>query len=153
MKKFISMVLMIAVCASFFVMPVNAEETPKYENVIATIEKVNDYWIREHKNNVGSAFWERGAYNTGNIEAYALTGIEEYHAYSEKWANANLWMGNRNKGDKNQWTWGYTGDVNSRGALFGDWQTCFHTYCDLYNFDEVKTPQKLQEQEKLWNTR
>lgn len=145
MKKFISLVLAIAVMASIIAVPatVSAAELPAYDDVINTIELVNDYWIREHKNDVGSAFWERGAYNTGNIEAYALTGIEEYRDYSEKWASRNLWMGNRNTGDKSRWTWGYTGDQNGTGALFGDWQTCFHTYVDLYNFDEVKDETKI----------
>ncbi len=118
-------------------------EKPDYDEVIATVEKVNDYWITTHKNDVGSAFWERGAYNAGNMEAYFYTGIEEYKAYAEKWAVANQWMGNRNKGDKSKWTWGYTGDVNSTGALFGDWQTCFHTYADLYILDEVKDENKI----------
>ncbi len=149
MKRFLAMVLTIAVMASLIVVPTVAEAAeftyaaPKYEDVIETVEKVNDYWIRENKNRVGSSFWERGAYNTGNMEAYALTGIEEYRDYSVKWANQNRWMGNYNQGDKNRWTWGYTGDQNGTGALFGDWQTCFHTYADLYVFDEVKDESKI----------
>ena len=147
MKRFLALVLTVAVLATLIVMPqtIQAAEytAPEYKNVIATVEKVNDYWISEHKNGVGSSFWERGAYNTGNIEAYALTGIEEYRDYSVKWASANRWMGNYNQGDKNRWTWGYTGDQNGTGALFGDWQTCFHTYADLYVFDEVKDPSKI----------
>lgn len=148
MKKFISAVLATAMSVSVCAFPVRAEKAtqytkPLYEDVIETIETVNDYWITSNKNNVGSSFWERGAYNTGNIEAYALTGIEDYRDYATKWAERNLWMGNRNTGDKNAWTWGYTGDVNSKGALFGDWQTCFQTFCDLYNFDEVKDESKI----------
>lgn len=145
MKRFISGILAAAVLTLSAVLPASAEGSayakPEYDDVIATIEKVNDYWISH--NDVGSAFWERAAYNTGNIEAYCLTGIEDYRAYAEKWANRNLWMGNRNTGDKSKWTWGYTGDVNSTGALFGDWQTCFQTYCDLYTFDEVKDEKKI----------
>ncbi len=147
MKRFLAMALTIAVLATLIVVPqtVQAAEytAPAYEDVIATVELVNDYWISEHKNGVGSSFWERGAYNTGNMEAYALTGIEEYRDYSIKWASANRWMGNYNTGDKNNWTWGYTGDQNGTGALFGDWQTCFHTYADLYVFDEIKDEKKI----------
>ncbi|MDO4563537.1 MAG: glycoside hydrolase family 88 protein [Clostridia bacterium] len=113
------------------------------EEVVRYIELVNDYWISTHRTSYGSSFWERGAYNTGNIEAYMLTGIEAYREYSEAWAEANQWMGNRNNGDKSRWTWGYTGDVNSTGALFGDWQTCFQTFADLYNFDVVKDERKI----------
>ncbi|MBR5535773.1 MAG: glycoside hydrolase family 88 protein [Clostridia bacterium] len=146
MKRFLALALTVAVLASVMMVPqVQAAgyTAPEYKDVIATVELVNDYWISEHKNSVGSSFWERGAYNTGNMEAYALTGIEEYRDYSVKWASANRWMGNYNQGDKNRWTWGYTGDQNGTGALFGDWQTCFHTYADLYVFDEVKDPKKI----------
>ncbi len=147
MKRFLAVVLAAAVLATLIVVPMTARAAeytaPEYKDVIATVEKVNDYWISEHKNSVGSSFWERGAYNTGNMEAYALTGIEEYRDYSIKWASANRWMGNYNTGDKSRWTWGYTGDQNGTGALFGDWQTCFHTYADLYVFDDVKDPEKI----------
>ncbi len=113
------------------------------DEVVSYIEKVNDYWITENYKNYGSSFWERAAYNTGNMEAYMLTGIEAYRQYSQDWAEANNWMGNRNTGDKEKWTWGYTGDVNSTGALFGDWQCCFQTFVDLYNFDSEKDPSKI----------
>ncbi len=113
------------------------------DEVVGYIEKVNDYWITSNRKNLGSAFWERGAYNTGNMEAYMLTGIEAYRKYSEDWADANMWMGNRNTGDKSKWAWSYTGDENSTGALFGDWQTCFQTYIDLYNFDVYKDEHKI----------
>ncbi len=133
----------IMLCAAIPCAAAEAAEVPQYDDVIATIEKVDDYWITTHRSEVGSSFWERAAYNTGNIEAYCLTGIEDYREYSEKWAETNKWMGNRNTGDKSKWTWGYTGDVNSTGALFGDWQICFQTFCDLYTFDTEKDETKI----------
>jgi rhamnogalacturonyl hydrolase YesR len=144
MKRIISLALAAAMSLAAFTASAaekSVYEKPEYDSVISTIELVNDYWITH--NDVGSSFWERGAYNTGNIEAYCLTGIEDYREYAEKWANRNLWMGNRNTGDKSKWTWGYTGDVNSTGALFGDWQICFQTYADLYNFDTEKDESKI----------
>ncbi len=146
MKKFISLVLAIAVMASLIAVPVttNAAELPTYEGVIDTIELVNDYWITTHRNDVGSAFWERGAYNTGNMEAYFLTGIEEYKEYSERWANRNRWVGHPSNSAPNEWTWGYSHDTNSKAVLFGDWQTCFQTYSDLYNIDEIKSESKIE---------
>ncbi len=149
MKKLISLALTIAVLFALAAAPMQAQAAdfeyakPEYSDVIATVEKVNDYWIKLNKSNVGSSFWERGAYNAGNMEAYMYTGIEEYKDYAEKWAKTNQWMGNRNTGDKANWTWGYTGDVNSTGALFGDWQICFQTYADLYIMDEVKDENKI----------
>ncbi len=145
MKKLLSALLAVAMLAGVIPAVAGAAELPVMgrDEVVQYIEKVNDYWINNHKNDVGSAFWERGAYNAGNMEAYMLTGIESYRLYSQKWALANMWMGNRNTGDKSKWTWGYTGDVNSTGAMFGDWQTCFQTYIDLYNFDTVKDESKI----------
>lgn len=145
MKKLLSALLAAAMLTGLIPAVVGAAELPvmSRDEVVQYIEKVNDYWINNHKNDVGSSFWERGAYNAGNMEAYMLTGIESYRQYSQKWAIANQWMGNRNTGSKDNWTWGYTGDVNSTGALFGDWQTCFQTYVDLYNFDVVKDPDKI----------
>ncbi len=145
MKKFISVLLAVSILVAVlpcFTASAEIEVMPRDE-VVSYIEKVNDYWITANRNNVGSSFWERAAYNTGNIEAYMLTGIEAYRSYSEKWAEANQWKGNRNSGDKSKWTWGYTGDVNSTGALFGDWQCCFQTFVDLYNFDVVKDENKI----------
>ncbi|MBQ8003454.1 MAG: glycoside hydrolase family 88 protein, partial [Clostridia bacterium] len=146
MKKFISLVLAIALVASLIAVPatVNAAELPAYDKVIDTIKLVNDYWITANRNNVGSAFWERGAYNTGNMEAYFLTGIEEYKEYSERWANRNRWTGHPSNAPANEWTWGYSHDTNSKAVLFGDWQTCFQTYADLYNLDENKSTSKIE---------
>lgn len=145
MKKFFAAVL--AAVMALTMVPAFAAETEiavmSRDEVVSYIEKVNDYWITANRKNAGSSFWERGAYNVGNIEAYMLTGIEAYREYSETWAEQNQWKGNRNSGDKNNWTWGYTGDVNSTGVLFGDWQTCFQTFVDLYNFDVEKDESKI----------
>lgn len=111
--------------------------------VIDYITRVNNYWILEHKEDLGSAFWERGAYHTGNIEAYKLTGIKEYYQYSKDWAIQNNWMGHPNQGEKSTWTWDYSHDLDSSAVLFGDWQTCFQTYIDLYNFDQEPDSLKI----------
>ncbi|MBQ3110457.1 MAG: glycoside hydrolase family 88 protein [Clostridia bacterium] len=147
MKRFLAMALTIAILATVIMVPnVQAAEytAPVYDDVIETIKKVNDYWITSHRNDVGSAFWERGAYNTGNMEAYFLTGIEEYKEYSERWANRNRWTGHPSNSQPNEWTWGYSHDTNSKAVLFGDWQTCFQTYADLYNLDEIKSESKME---------
>lgn len=112
------------------------------QEVVESLERANDYFISTHKS-YGNSFWDRAAYHTGNMEAYMLTGIEAYRNYSEAWAEANQWAGNRNNGDKSKWVFKYTGDVNSTGALFGDWQTCFQTFIDLYQFDAVKQERKV----------
>ena len=93
------------------------------------IDRVNRHWQAEHKPET-NAFWDNAAYHTGNMEAYFLTGNEDFRVYSEAWAAHNRWMGARSN-DRSRWklTYGETDDH----VLFGDWQVCFQTYVDLYN--------------------
>jgi rhamnogalacturonyl hydrolase YesR len=108
----------------------------KKDKVIDTIHKVNQYWQSTNRE-PANAFWHPAAYHTGNMAAYAVTGKEEYRLYSEAWAEANEWKGAKSD-DKSQWKYTY-GETDDH-VLFGDWQTCFQTYIDLYNLnpDEKK---------------
>lgn len=101
---------------------------PKKGDVWAIIEQVNDYWQRNNSPQV-RPFWDNAAYHTGNMEAYFLTKNSKYLDYSMKWAVFNNWCGATGR-DKSLWkhTYGETPDH----VLFGDWQICFQTYCDLY---------------------
>jgi rhamnogalacturonyl hydrolase YesR len=112
------------------VLGVNANSSEK-EQVLAIIHKVNNHWQTTHPE-PGWAFWEHAAYHTGNMEAYFLTGKEEYRRYSEKWAEHNEWKGAKSD-DKINWKYSY-GETDEY-VLFGDWQTCFQTYADLYVLD------------------
>ena len=60
------------------------------EFLIEKIRKANDYWQGE-KPESGNASWERGAYMTGNIAAYEVTGEKRYIDYATKWALDNEW--------------------------------------------------------------
>lgn len=97
--------------------------------VIEIIHKVNTRWQTLHPV-PGWAFWEHAAYHTGNMEVYFLTGEEKYRQYSELWADRNEWKGAKSD-DKKRWKYSYGGTDDH--VLFGDWQTCFQTYADLYN--------------------
>jgi len=103
-------------------------QTTNKAEVIDIIYKVNDYW---QKNNPepGWAFWDQSAYHTGNMEAFFLTGKPEYRKFSEAWAEHNEWKGAKSD-NKNEWKYSY-GETDEH-VLFGDWQTCFQTYADLY---------------------
>lgn len=63
------------------------------------------------------------------MEAYFLTGNENYRAYSETWAIHNEWKGAKEK-DKSKWKYSY--GESDEYVLFGDYQVCFQTYIDLY---------------------
>jgi rhamnogalacturonyl hydrolase YesR len=108
----------------------------KKAEIIDMIKKVNHYWQSTHPE-ADNAFWHPATYHAGNMAAYAVTGKEEYRLYSETWAEANEWKGAKSD-DKSQWKYHY-GETDDH-VLFGDWQTCFQTYIDLYNLspDEKK---------------
>lgn len=104
--------------------------------VVEIIKKVNGYWQSKHPTHENS-FWHRAAYHTGNMAAYEVTGIEEYRQYSEAWSEANEWKGAKSDNKKD---WKYSYGETDDYVLFGDFQTCFQVYADLYNLspDEKK---------------
>ena len=100
------------------------------QKVRATIEKVNKQWQATHPAEHNS-FWDEAAYHTGNMEAYSLTGNQDFLDYSLRWAEHNDWQGAKGK-DKSKWKYNRYGEGDDY-VLFGDWQVCFQTYADLYN--------------------
>src|SRR6218665_492793 len=109
------------------------------KGVIAIIDKVNNRWQTTHPE-PGNAFWHVSAYHTGNMEAYKVTQNKKYLDYSMAWAEKNQWMGAKST-DKSEWKYNY-GETDKH-VLFGDWQICFQTYIDLYNFTGKNDPKKI----------
>lgn len=109
------------------------------KEVIAIIDKVNNRWQDTHPE-LGNAFWNVAAYHTGNMEAYKVTQNKKYLDYSMAWAEKNQWMGAKST-DKSEWKYNY--GENDKHVLFGDWQICFQTYIDLYNFTGKNDPHKI----------
>ena len=98
---------------------------------IEILRKVNDVWQLsnpEHED----AFWHRAAYHTGNMAAYEVTKEQRYLDFSTSWANKNEWKGAKSDNRSN---WKYSYGETDDFVLFGDWQTCFQVYVDLYNID------------------
>jgi rhamnogalacturonyl hydrolase YesR len=104
-------------------------QTDRSGQVRKIIDKVNTYWQTQHPPETRS-FWDNAAYHTGNMEAWFLTGKENYLAYSEAWAKHNQWMGAKSR---NRAEWKYSYGESDEFVLFGDYQICFQTYIDLYN--------------------
>jgi hypothetical protein len=129
---------------SFITLPVSSQsksngDTPSaysFAEIVEIVKKVNDHWQSTHPH-PGNSFWHVAAYHTGNMEAYSLTGEEQYRTYSEAWAEHNQWKGAKS-GNRSKWKYDY-GETDDH-VLFGDWQICFQTYIDLYNLhpDEKK---------------
>lgn len=116
----------------------NAINQSKKE-VISIIHKVNNHWQETHPN-LGNAFWHVSAYHTGNMEAYKVTQNNDYLNYSLAWADKNEWMGAKSQ-NKSEWKYNY-GETDKH-VLFGDWQICFQTYIDLYNFTGANDERKI----------
>jgi rhamnogalacturonyl hydrolase YesR len=127
MKAFIQTITICCVCL-FTAGPLSSKSN-EAQQVRALIDKVNSHWQAIHKPE-SSPFWDNAAYHTGNMEAYFLTGNEDYLRYSETWANHNKWIGAKSN-NKSEWksSYGESDDF----VLFGDYQICFQTYADLYN--------------------
>ena len=70
----------LAACAAGLAicLPVSAKQSES-EQVRGLIDKVNKHWQAENSPQV-RAFWDNAAYHTGNMEAYFLTGNEDYIA-------------------------------------------------------------------------
>lgn len=111
--------------ASASAAPDTAKEAAKVRGIIT---KVNNRWQQTNAPETRS-FWDNAAYHTGNMEAYFLTGNEDWKNYSERWAEHNGWMGAKGT-DRSRWKYDY-GETDDH-VLFGDWQICFQTYADLY---------------------
>lgn len=109
----------------------------KVDDIKAIITKVNNHWQQNHSPKE-RAFWDVAAYHTGNMEVYKLMPNQEWLDYSIAWAEHNQWKGAKSN---NPAEWVYTYGEKDRFVLFGDWQICFQTYCDLYNLD--KKPERI----------
>lgn len=119
-----------------------ASEKYKKSQIEAIISKVNYKWQNANPD-PGNAFWHNAAYHTGNMEAYKITKNKDFLAYSEKWAEQNKWMGAQGT-DKSKWKYSY--GERPDYVLFGDWQTCFQTYIDLYKVkqDSVRIARAIE---------
>lgn len=107
------------------------QKKTRADEVMEMIHRVNGYW-QDNNPKHGNSFWHRAAYHTGNMEAYNLTKEPRYLAFSQAWAEHNDWKGARSD-HKEEWK--YTYGETDEYVLFGDFQTCFQVYTDLYNLE------------------
>lgn len=128
-QQFIGLFLLVVLASCSSLKKSETAITTTKEQVLSTIQLVNDYWQTNNSTNV-RAFWDHAAYHTGNMEVYKLTQNETYRKYSEAWADYNHWMGATST---NKAEWKYNYGEKPDYVLFGDWQACFQTYIDLYN--------------------
>lgn len=110
------------------------------DKILAIINTVNTHWQETHPT-PGNSFWHVSTYHTGNIEAYKVTGNQDYLAYSKTWAEKNEYKGAKSN-IKSDWKYNY-GETDDH-VLFGDWQICFQTYIDIFTLEGKKDPEKIK---------
>ena len=59
---------------------------PSRAQVLATMEKVNNYWISKNLK-PGNSDWTQATYFTGDLAAYDATGQANYLSYAQSWAS------------------------------------------------------------------
>jgi rhamnogalacturonyl hydrolase YesR len=69
---------------SFTVLPL---QLPSRAQVLAAIEKVNNYWIAN--NAAGNSDWNQATYFSGDLAAYDATGQANYLSFAQSWASQN----------------------------------------------------------------
>lgn len=119
---------------------VNSNISESKEDVLAIINKVNKHWQITHPV-PDRAFWHPAAYHTGNIEAYKVTGNQDYLAYSKAWAEKNEYKGAKSN---TKAAWKYNYGETQEYVLFGDWQIAFQTYIDIYTLEGQKDTEKIK---------
>lgn len=123
------------------------DDLPEKDDVISILHKVNLYWQQTHPTH-GDHFWNRAVYHTGNMEAYKVTGEQQYLDYSLAWAEHNRYWGQTGT-DKSKWKSDYGESADY--VLFGDNQICFQVYADLYNLlggeDKIARAREVMEYE------
>lgn len=132
-------ILISVIAFSLFSLSVVADEKSEVMNIIT---RVNNTWQQSHGapeyggTKAGlSAFWDNAVYHTGNMEVYSLMKTQAWYDYSFAWAEKNAWFGATEK-DNSKWKYKNYGE-DPQHVLFGDWQICFQTYIDLYNYSSA----------------
>ena len=64
----------------------SAQSLPSRAQVLATITKVNNYWIAKNPT-PGNSDWTQATYFTGDLAAYDATGQANYLSFAQSWAN------------------------------------------------------------------
>ncbi len=95
---------------------------PDSDAVLEKLTRANDYWQEENPE-PGWAFWEHAAYHTGNMEAYFVTGDQDYLDYSLRWGERNDWMGAKSD-QPSEWKYSY-GETGEFVLFMGTGRSAF----------------------------
>ena len=125
MKKLLLSFITATLLSSMSAGSAGAQELPEQKETLATIIKVNDYFMKKYADYTLPSFfgrvrpsniWTRGVYYEGLIALYSIYPREDYYSYTYDWANFHKW-----------------GMRNGNTTRNADDQCCGQVYIDLYN--------------------
>ena len=125
MKKLLLSFITATLLSSIPCSSVIAQELPAQKETLATIVKVNDYFMKKYADYTLPSFfgrvrpsniWTRGVYYEGLMALYSIYPREDYYSYTYDWANFHKW-----------------GMRNGNTTRNADDQCCGQVYIDLYN--------------------
>ena len=125
MKKLLLSFITATLLSSMSAGSAGAQELPEQKETLATIVKVNDYFMKKYADYTLPSFfgrvrpsniWTRGVYYEGLIALYSIYPREDYYSYTYDWANFHKW-----------------GMRNGNTTRNADDQCCGQVYIDLYN--------------------
>lgn len=104
-----------------------AQELPDRKDVLATLCKVNEYFMKQNpdpsvptfvKRMRPSSLWTRGVYYEGLMALYEIHPRQEYYDYAYAWGEHHKWL-----------------PRNGNTTRHADDQCCLQTYIDLYKLN------------------
>lgn len=93
---------------------------------VVILEMMSNY---NHGHSITSEFWAPSVFYTGNMEAYYLTGDENYTDYANRCGSDNIYNGS---------AWNTKADNSRIGKYFPDNHTSFQTYLDMFSITSDK---------------
>ena len=100
MKKLLLSFITATLLSSIPCSSVIAQELPAQKETLATIVKVNDYFMKKYADYTLPSFfgrvrpsniWTRGVYYEGLMALYSIYPREDYYSYTYDWANFHKW--------------------------------------------------------------
>ena len=140
MKKLLLSFITATLLSSMSAGSAGAQELPEQKETLATIVKVNDYFMKKYADYTLPSFfgrvrpsniWTRGVYYEGLMALYSIYPREDYYSYTYDWANFHKW-----------------GMRNGNTTRNADDQCCGQVYIDLYNMCPSEHDPEYQSQHR-----
>lgn len=101
--------ILLTIIAALMVMPLGAEALPPRQEILKTLVKVNDHYLKNHpdplavipyysrKKTYEANIWTRGVYFEGLMALYSIFPDNRYYDYAYQWADGHKWGFRRNE--------------------------------------------------------